>query len=226
MIRELYIKNIDNVDYIVKNDLFLDSSINITDDENFWIYGSINNLENFRGNLDLGRMPSDSNEIIIEGSKDDYYIGYQAQQLLEKDLYIQDFYTGDIDKDLKVKIVGIKYNKNTQDYNSTLYMSDDIINKISFGQNQAYSIVNILFLDKYRESNMYGGDFSLTYNPKVPYGEVYITSDLNYDCPKESCINQPLRVEVNNLYYKETLDLKVTKTYTKNNMNNLLGIND
>ena len=57
------IKSIDNVDYIVKEDFFLDTQVNFTDDENFWIYGTLNNLENFRGSVDIGRMPENSNEI-------------------------------------------------------------------------------------------------------------------------------------------------------------------
>ena len=59
------ISAIDNVDYIVKNDLLLDSNINITDNENFWINGTANDIKNFNGELDLGRMPENDNEIII-----------------------------------------------------------------------------------------------------------------------------------------------------------------
>ena len=217
------IKEISNVDYIVKNDLLLDSHINITDNLNLWIGGSVNNLENFRGDVDLGRLPSAGNEIILQGNKDDYYIGYQSKTLLDKELYIQDFFSGDIDKREPVKVVGIKYNENVNDYNSIIYMSDQLVNRVSFSQNQAYSDIKILFNNKYRVSNMYGGEFALNYNSNVPSGEAYITSDLNYECPKESCINQSLKVEVENIYYKDSLDLKVTKTYTKNNMKKLLG---
>ena len=220
------IKTMTNVDYVVKNDLLLDTHINITDDENFWIGGSINNLENFRGSLDLGRMPKEENEIIIVGNKNDYYIGYEGKNLLEKTLYIADFFSGETDKNNTVKVVGIKYHENTSNYNSVLYVNDSIIDKISFSQNQAYSKINVLFRNKYRESNMYGGNFSLRYSDKVPNGQVYISNDLAYECPNEYCINQPLKVEVNNLYYNESLDLRVTRMYTKQNMKSLLDISD
>ena len=220
------IEQIENIDYIVKNDLLLDSYVSITDNTNFWVGGSINNIENFKEDLDIGRMPNSKDEIVIQGSSDDYYIGYQAEELLGKELYLQNFFSGEIDNSSRVKIVGIKYNENTQDYNSVLYMSDELINKFSYQVNQVYSKAKILFMDKYRTSNFYGTDFNITYNSNVPSGEVYISSDLNYECPKENCINQPLKVEVNNLYYSEYLDLIVTKTYTKQNIQSILGIND
>lgn len=220
------IKNIENIDYVVNNDLLLDSYLNITDDTNFWIGGSINNIENFRGGLDVGRMPTSNNEIIVQGSDTDYYLGYQAKQLLEKDLYIQNFYNGELDKSYKVKVVGIKYNENTQDYNSVMYMSDEVINKYAFQVNQAYSKIKILFNNKYRDSEIYGDSFGIVSNNNVPKGEVYITSDLNYECKNENCIGEILKLEVSNLYYNENLDLKVTKTYNKQNIENMLGLND
>lgn len=220
------IKNIENIDYVVNNDLLLDSYLNITDDTNFWIGGSINNIENFRGDLDVGRMPTSNNEIIVQGSDTDYYLGYQAKQLLEKELYIQNFYNGELDKSYKVKVVGIKYNENTQDYNSIMYMSDEVINKYAFQVNQAYSKIKILFNNKYRDSEIYGDSFGIVSNNNVPKGEVYITSDLNYECKNQNCIGEILKLEVSNLYYNENLDLKVTKTYSKQNIESMLGLND
>jgi len=220
------IKKIENVDYVVNNDLLLDSYLNITDDTNFWLGGSINNIDNFRGDLDLGRMPTASNEIIVQGSSNDYYLGYQAKQLLDKELYIQNLYNGELDKTYAVKVVGIKYNENTQDYNSIMYMSDEIIKKYDFQINQVYSKIKILFRDKYRDSQVYGDNFGIVSNSKVPKGEVYISSGLNYECKDFNCIGETLRIEVSNLYYNENLDLKVTKTYDKQDIEDKLGIKD
>lgn len=220
------IKKLENIDYVVNNDLLLDSYLNITDDTNYWLGGSINNIENFRGDLDLGRMPTANNEIIVQGSPNDYYLGYQAKQLLEKDLYIQNFYNGEIDKSYAVKVVGIKYNENSQDYNSIMYMSDELIKKYDFQVNQVYSKIKILFRDKYRDSEIYGDNFGIVSNSKVPKGEVYISSDLNYECKNQNCIGETLKLEVSNLYYNENIDLKVTKTYDKQDIEDKLGIKD
>ena len=67
------IKNLSNIDYIVENDLFLDGGITLNKD-NMGMYGNIQSIENFRGKLDIGRMPENENEIILQTSKDNYYV--------------------------------------------------------------------------------------------------------------------------------------------------------
>ena len=37
-------------------------------------YGSVQNTQNFRGNVDVGKMPENDNEIILRISKEHYYI--------------------------------------------------------------------------------------------------------------------------------------------------------
>lgn len=217
------IKTLDNVDYIVKNDLLLDSSISLTDNDSFWIYSTVNEIKNFKGKVNLGRMPENDNEIIIEGSQDDYYIGYQAEELLNKNLYLQNYHTGEIEKDKIVKIVGIKYRQdNGFYYDNTVYLSDSIINDYLYQINESYSKLKILFMDKYYEN--YEQNFVIMINNNVPEGSVYISDELSYLCPKENCINKTISLELENLYYKENLNLNISKTYKKSNMKKILGI--
>ena len=220
------IENINNIETIIKNDLLLDGTINIVND-NFWICGTVNNISNLKGNIDKGRMPEADNEIIIAGSKDDYYVGYMGDELLNKELSLQDIYTGEINQDIKLKVVGIKYNEATN-YTSDnqLYVSDSIQEKLTYQINQQYSTINILFQNKYYNSTNYDQNFKLIPSTNVEQGTVYISSDLNYLCKNEFCINQKLDIELSNLYYKETLNLTVSKTYSKKNMKQLLNIED
>ena len=139
------ITSLDNVDYIIKNDLLLDTKINITDNENYWINGSVNNIENFKDKVDIGRLPKSSNEIIAETNIDDYYLNDQAEDILNKTLYIQNLYTAEIKKSSPIKIVGIKYKKSIQDYGTIFYMSEELIDKFALELSQIYSDINILF---------------------------------------------------------------------------------
>lgn len=217
------IKSIDNVDYIVKEDFFLDTQVNFTDDENFWIYGSLNNLENFRGNVDFGRMPENSNEILIEGNKNNYYLGVMKESLLDKNLYLSNIFDSSLDKSKTYKIVGIKYYEaDNSSYDSIIYVNDEILNSAKFAVNQIRSTTKVMFLDKYREDLSY----QVKTSDRVPSGEIIISSDLNYECPNEYCINKNIKIEIENLYYKDSIDLKITNTYNKNNLKSLLGIED
>lgn len=220
------IKRLDNIDYIVYNDLLLDSYISLSDDANFEFGGSVNDIANFRGNLDVGRMPNNPSEIVIEGSKYDYYLATTSEELMNHDLYFRSFYGNDLDKSNKLRIVGIKYNENENDYNYRFYVNESIINNFSFQTNQSFSTIKYLFQNKYYDTNNWNSSNRITYNSNVSDGYAYISDDNNYICPKENCINEQIIIEVKNLYYKDSIDLRVNKVYNKKTMPSLLGIDN
>lgn len=223
------ISSLNNIDSIIKNDVLVDNVISVTDNSDFWMSGNAQDIATFKSKLDLGRMPENDGEIIVEGSKNDYYLGQQGEKILEKDLYLQNNYTGEVDVNTKLKIVGIKYTDDgvyTGNINSKIYVSSTILNNITFQINQQYSTMKVLFMDQYHTSDSYNTQYKIVPNGNVPDGTTYITSDLNYLCKYENCINQSLSIELSNLYYSETKTLTVTKAYTKNNINSLLGVAD
>lgn len=220
------ISKIDNVDYIIKNDLLLDTSIDISND-NYWISATVNSINNFKGHLDKGRMPENEEEIIISGSKNDYYISYMADEILDKDFYLRDMYTGEVDKNIKLKIVGINYTEDNNYYTSNeIYVSDNIIETLTYQVNQQYSNLKVLFQDKYYDSNSYDQNFKIVPKRKIQDGSAYISSEINYLCKNDNCIGKDLSIIIDNLYYNDTLNLKVEKTYNKKNIESLLDIKD
>ena len=224
------IETLDNIESIVKNDLLLDSNIELTDGQNLYIYGRSISLENFKGIVDVGRMPENDYEIIIEGTLDSYYIQQIAKNIDDTTVYLTDMYTGVIEENEKIKIVGLKYEKESGMFsyygNPKIYMSDTLINKLRFIINQNYSTIRVLFLENYYESTQYGQYFRIEGNSNVPEGLAYVSRDLNDYTTNGSCINRPIKIELENIYYNQELELKIAKTYSKNNIKSLLGIND
>lgn len=217
------LQNIENVDYVVKNDLLLDESVGLTNNENVYIYGSAKNLKTLSGAVDVGRLPENEYEVVIEGSKDDYYISYMQDEILDKEFTLQYY---DVDTGTKLKIVGIKYLENNSFYysDSKIYMSETVLNILNFRTNQQFSNIRWLFLNKYYSSESYYNQ--IIPNEKVPQGSAYVSYDLVYYNDGYSIINKPIKIEVENLYYKDELNLKVARTYTKNNLKSLLGLTD
>ncbi len=216
------IKSLDNVKSVVKNDVLLDTNISFTDEENFWLGGFANELSNLEGELDLGRMPENDNEIVLLGNKDDYYIGTVGAELFDKDIYIQNYFDGLVNRDSKLRVTGIKYSNNDNDYNVYAYVSNKVINELNYQINQSNSVSKIFFLNKYRETNPWEVNFKIIPSNRVPKGAAYISDDLSYECPKGRCKGQPLKINVKSIYYEENLDLVVSNTYTKKNIKSLL----
>lgn len=217
------LNNLDNVESVVKNDLLIDTNVSITDNEYLWIYGGALSIDNFKGKIDVGRMPSSDDEIILSGNKDDYYLS-DKDKILESTFYLQDEYTGVIDKTRKLKVVGIKYLDMYDDMK--IYFSNNDIKKMSFNINQRYSKTKIVFGGIRNDSNTYDVNFMLEANNNVKVGEAYISGDLNYLCKNNYCVNNDLSIEVNNIYYSDVVNLKVGRVYYKYNFNSLLGLKD
>ena len=218
------LSKLSNVSNVVKNDLMLDSNVSITDNEYLWLYGTVYSIDNFKGKVDLGRMPTSENEIIVSGDKDSYYLT-DKDKLLESTVYLQNQFTGEIDKTKELKVVGIKYTDTTLYDDMKFYFSDKHINDMAFTINQQYSSTKIEFQGMVYNSGD-SIDFKLEPNKNVPVGEAYISNDLNYLCKNNYCINEYLNILVDNIYYNSNINLKVSKVYYKYNINNLLYIKD
>ena len=219
------LSHLDNIKNVVKNDLMIDTNISITDNEYLWLNGTVYSLDNIDDKVDVGRMPVSDNEVVIGGDKDNYYLE-DKDELLNNKFYLQNDYTGEIDKNKELKIVGIKYNNSDNEYEEMkFYFSDKYVNDISFTINQQYSKTRVEF-QGVRYNSGESVNFMLEPNINVGVGQAYISNDLNYLCKDSYCINQDLNILVDNTYYSDTLNLKVGKVYYKYNINNLLGIKD
>ena len=64
-------------------------------------------------------MPENENEIILQISKEHYYIKNRIEEVLNKTFSLSNFNGGEELRE--VTIVGIKYNEDSNDYNAKFY---------------------------------------------------------------------------------------------------------
>lgn len=218
------IRALSNVDYIVKDDALLDQSIVLTNSKNISLYTKASSINSLKGDVDVGRLPENDNEIVVEGYEDEYYMNELIKGLGNTTVSLMNMYTGETNEDISMNVVGIKYMELTSMYgNDNVYVSDKILDQMRFQINQTYSKVKVLFQDKYYESNLYSPYFRIKTSENVPVGKAYVSDNLNYEVSSGSCRNKPIKIEVENIYYKEELDLTIEKTYTKYNLKRLIG---
>lgn len=214
------IKSLNNTDYIIENDLLIDSYISVSN-QNYYFTGITNNI-NLIDKVDLGRMPENDNEIVIEGNKNNYYFN-QTEELLEGDFDVRSDNTGNIILNNKLKVVGIKYG-NDDDYYVKYYMSDNTINEIRKQINATSSNTETLFNNTIYSSYSYTN--KVTPNYLVPQGNVYISDEMSYLCKDSNCINYGVEITTKNIYFEDKLNLTVSKMYTKKNLKSLLNLDN
>lgn len=211
------IKQLSNIDYIVEDDISLDTEFILINDT-LNTYGYIKDINNFKGNIDIGRMPENDDEIILKANKDDYTITQMLDETLNSEFSLQKSYReGDTIR--TVKIVGIQYNENNTIYDRTFYVSNEVKKVVRSYVHNQYSDMKTLLNDKYVQYNIETSE-------NVEPGTAIVNDDLKYQFKNNKIINQNINISVSNIYYEDNIDLTITKTFTKSNLKKLTGYTD
>ncbi len=212
------IKQLPNIDYIVEDDVFLDTGVAISkDDKSF--FGYLRNINVLKGGVDLGRMPENKNEIVLRVNKEHFYIQEAIDEVLNKTYSVLkseqlNSYTDE--KVMELTIVGIKYTEDENEYDVLYYASGEILSLLRSEINKNYSNIKIFTNNKYEEYRVEASEY-------VEKGKAIVDDELKYQFKNYKIINQPLNIYVDNIYYKDELNLTISNTYTKSNIKKLTG---
>lgn len=206
------LKSIINVEKVITNDYVYDYSMSLIDYENIFLDSNFMKLEEFKGKLKYGRMPLNDNEIIVSGSKENYYIEDLGSELINKEVSIN---SGS--DEIKVKIVGVsvfdKYN-----WMVTSYVSDKIYNYVENKVEQVYGTTKVFISDnsQIEYPNIKTSDI-------LSEGQVYISENYSYNCKSYNCMKDSLNIKFSNMYTNKEISLSNVKVYNKNNFKKIFG---
>ena len=219
------IKTIPNVDYIVENDLLLDTGISINAD-NFGMYGNVKSIDLLNETIVYGEMPQNDNEIVVCGESYDYYLSTIPDKIIGLECTVRGNGMSYL-TDSKVKIVGIAYKKsNDNNYYTHFYASNNLLDEIRKNINIEYSTTKTEFNNKLLSSQQYAMQYKVLPNANVPEGKAYVSEDFNYMTRYNNARNYTLNITVENMYFTDYLDVKVLRTYNKKNFKTLTGITE
>lgn len=206
------LKSIINVEKVITNDYVYDYSMSLMDYENIFLDSNFMKLEEFKGKLKYGRMPLNDNEIIVSGSKENYYIEDMGSELINKEVSIN---SGS--DEIKVKIVGVsvfdKYN-----WMVTSYVSDKIYNYVENHVEQVYGTTKVFISDNSQNVNP-----NIKTSDILSEGQVYISENYSYNCKSYNCMKDSLNIKFSNMYTNKEISLSNVKVYNKNNFKKIFG---
>ncbi len=219
------IRRIDNIKSAAANDVLLDSLVNL--EEGDISYEAFPRpISEFTGKLVAGRMPEADNEVILTGDKDDYYFSEDMlQELLNKDYKV---YVGET-KELTVKVVGAAYktyNQNSYVYGGDLFLSNALLQEMLEDTYSTNSTVTTTINGKAQEAAEGSFMYRILPSDKVAQGTAVGAEELNNFYEKGKAKGQTISVSVKNIYYTESISLKVGDVYTKKNFEKLTGEKD
>lgn len=212
------IKKLSNVDYLVEDDILIDGGIPIARDD-LSIYGTMKDIDNFRGNLTYGRMPENDDEIVIKMNKEHYYLRERLSDVLNKTFSIlksQGINGWSNEKVRDLVIVGIQTTDEDSNYDCEFYVSKDVLKGVRIDLNKNYSTMKLLLNNKYQQ-------YTVEPNNNVESGKAIVDDEFKTQFKNNKIKGQSVKIEISNIYYEDELNLSISNTYTKSNMKRLLG---
>ena len=71
-----------------------------------------------------------------------------------------------------------------------------------------------------------GSQYKVEPNENVPNGYAYVSRDMNNLSKNGYCVGDTLKISVENMYFKEILEVEIDRTYVKDNFEYLIGESD
>ena len=217
------IKNINNVLKVVDNELVLDQFVwfeGKSGEEYFYFDGLFRDISLLEMKLDYGRMPEGDNEVVIFVDKMDYSFGDRVNDAINVNYYLD----GDVNN-LSIKVVGVVYHDNIVfNYNNNvIYGSSKLIDMFVSDRIKVFSSIKV----KINNKNYDGFEeyFNIVSSDRVKSGMAIVSDNISYTCKDFNCKNKNIVIDIDSLYYKDSLGLKISDVYTDKNVNKLLGIN-
>lgn len=219
------IRQIDNIKSVAACDVLLDSLVSI--EEGDISYEAFPHpVSEFTGKLVDGRLPQTDNEVVLTGDKDDYYFTDEMrQELLDKDFKV---YVSE-NKEVTVRIVGLAYktyNQNSYVYGGDLFVSDSLLEDMLENTYSVNSTVTTTINGKAQEAAEGSATYRVVPSSKVAQGTAVASEEINNFYEKGKAKDQTISVAVKNIYYTESIDLKVADVYTKKTFEKLTGSKD
>ena len=218
------LEKISNIDKVVKQDLLIDASLCLNNGEvkpeenDIYINVKIQDLKNLKVDLVEGRMPKAANEAIyVMPKEENAYLKQVADEMLTKEISVNENNTGAKVSDQNLKITGYGYTKDEikRDggmwIDGFLYASEPAIKSINNNIVRQYCSQTLEFADKkipvggvLGESN---AQYVLSVNENVPEGKIYIPEDVAMY--SSSPTGQKADIENSNVYMKEKFQFQV-----------------
>ena len=220
------IEKISNVDKVIKDDLSLDATINVSDPSyEYWFYGTFDSINVFNGKVDVGRLPETDREVLLEINKDNYYVDGKSEKIFDIDYYLEQLNGYNDDNKYQINIVGITYNTNIDMWSAKFYFKDKVLNDINKNVYKTYSTLKYTFNNTENISYLNSIYGEVLPSSKVSKGKVVLPEEYSYQCKKNNCKKYKFYLNLKNIYYDETTTLEVSNVYKKSNFKKLTGYN-
>ncbi len=217
------IKQVNSIRNIYKDDIFLDTQFSIYKND-IYFYGNSKQISEI-SSVDVGRMPEGEKEAVLGVYKDDFSYNQSKDSILGQTFTIENSISAKT-VDYPLIITGIKYLTRDSNYYTdevNIYLQESFFDQARLDVNSAFSTMELTINNRVLSTKK-NISFELKPNKRVKDGEALVFQDLSVYCKNFYCINSNMNLKITNIYYEETLNLKIKNYTTRENLKSLTGL--
>lgn len=208
----------------IQADMMYDQSVYI-ENEQFTFYGFPLSISALEGELDLGTMPQETNEVVLVGANDGWTLGEDPEALIGNGYTVYN----DNDVEIKVKVAGIRFSEVSDDdmwaNSEEIYFQDDKLEELRTGSYAAQGTTTMTINGTQTTCNEWGEN-QIVPNSKVPEGYILISTTWDEQFEKGYAAGNDVHLHVKTIYYEEDLDLTIMGTYGSKTFTAKTGLKD
>ena len=226
------LEKLDNIKEITKNDLLNELGVSYSKDD-YYYYAKARSIKDIKEEV-FGRVPENNYEIVLRINPDNNYdymdkTNEQLKEMIGQTFRIDDLNDPINNKNYDVTLVGIIIDRDTSlnmySRSDVIYLTDEVLNKLTQNGISQYKKFTYIFLDNVRETyigNQYG---EILPSGNVPRGKILVSDDYTYSCKKMNCKNAEFHIKSKDIYAEKEFVFYVSNVYKKNNFKKLTGYN-
>jgi len=218
------LKNMANIKSVAMNDIMLDTSMYIEEDEFLYeVYPRV--TAEFEGELKAGEMPDEYNEAILVASDEEYYFEPEyIDSLIGKNYKM---WIGD-DKEISVKITGFKYKSDEEGdmYIGDLYVTDEMMSTMLLETYNYNSEVTTTINGKEMKYEQGDSFYRIVPNSKVSRGQAIVSEEIDNFYENASVKGKNIKIAAQNIFYNESIEVEVADIYNEKTFAQKTGLYD
>ncbi len=225
------IENAPHVEKLIREDIIYDSSAYL-ESGNFTFIGYMLSISNLGRQPDLGEMPDEDNEVILEGPDDGFTFGTNPSDIIGQTFSLTS--DDEYETEHEVKVSGIiftdsilgKVEDDTSDYydSGKIYFSDAMITEMRSSLYASNSTTTMIINRK--EETCTPGSGGLVVNENVPEGYILLPTSYDAMFEKGYAAGNEVKLRVKALYYYAEADLMIMGTYGEKTFTKKTGLED
>ena len=223
--------NAPHVEKLIREDIIYDSSAYMESGA-FTFIGYMLSINNLDGQPDIGKMPAEDNEVVLEGPDDGLTFGFNPEDLLGQTFSLTS--DDEYDTEHEVKVSGIVFTDNMtgsdeddeSDYvdSGRIYFSDAMITEMRSSLYASNSTTTMIINRK--EESCSPGEGGLVVNDNVPEGYILLPTSYDSMFDKGYAAGNEVKLRVKALYYRSELDLMIMGTYGEKTFTKKTGLEE